>query len=589
MSSWKRALLICACLMTATRTTAQVRVNEADLLLFNGKIITVNSSFSIAQAVAVRDGRIIAVGSNKDVERYAGPATKRINLRHHIVTPGFIDGHPHLFGIEEIPLVEVKSVKDILAVVSDAAAKRKPGDWVILEPPGEPPYYLHIPESLLEKRYPTRQELDKAAPQNPVYIKSSPFHQRPTAIFNTLALESLGITKESGPIKGVEVMRESDGIPTGQIIGNLSYFSRSPLRDRLWALSSKPDFEQQVAELKRDMMRFNAGGITAIYEGHGMSETIIALYNELWNKGEMTVRAYIVKTIKAAGSVESINEELNNMAAFRGAGFGDDFLKVGGICIEFGDNVGFGAGFMREPYVGAEGRKWQGLQLISEEQLYGIARAAADRKIRVNVQASGGGAIDITLRVFDRINRETPITDRRFVLEHCQFPSEQNMKDVARLGIIPTTVTNFLWGQGDAYLRFYGRTLANRAIPLKSWLAHGVPVVLSTDYGPHDAMFTLWQAIARKSGLTGERLGPQESISREDAIRIYTINGARLAFWENELGSLETGKLADMVILDRDILNCPLDDIRTTKVIATLVGGKLVYGSLKNLKQQPER
>jgi predicted amidohydrolase YtcJ len=575
--------------MTVTGMTSPVRVGEADLLLFNGKIITVNSSFSIAQAVAVRDGRIIAVGSNKEVERYAGPATRRINLRHQIVTPGFIDGHPHLFGIEEIPLTEVKSVKDILAVVSDAVAKRRPGEWLVLEPPGEPPYYLHMPESLLEKRYPTRQELDQAAPQNPVYIKSSPFHQRPTAIFNRLALESLGITRESGPIKGVEVIRESDGTPTGQIVGNLSYFSRSPLRDRLWAVSSKPDFEHQLAELKRDMRRFNAGGVTAIYEGHGLPETTIALYNELWNRGEMTVRAYLVKTIKAANPMETINADLDNMAAFRGAGFGDDFLKVGGICIEFGDNVGFGAGFMREPYVGAEGRKWQGLQLISEEHLYEIARAATDRKIRVNVQASGGRAIDITLSVLDRINRETPITDRRFVLEHCQFPSEQNMKDVVRLGIIPTTVTNFLWGQGDAYVRFYGGELANQAIPLKSWLAHGVPVALSTDYGPHEAMFTLWQAIARKNGWTGERLGPQESISREEAIRIYTINGARLAFWEHELGSLETGKLADLVILDRDILTCPLDDIRTTKVIATLVGGKLVYGSLENLQQQPER
>src|SRR5690606_14240991 len=124
---------------------------------------------------------------------------------------------------------------------------------------------------------------------------------------------------------------------------------------------------------------------------------------------------------------------------------------------------------------------------------------------------------------------------------------------------------------------------ANQAVPLRSWLEHGVPVVQSTDYGPNDAMFTLWQSIARKNGWTGETLGETESISREDAIRIYTINGARLAFGEDKIGSLEAGKLADLVILDRDILTVPLDEIRETRVLATMVGGKLVHGSLESL------
>jgi len=572
--------LMLACLISSAIVSGQINSNSADLLLFNGKIITVDKNFSIAQAIAARDGKIIAVGANQEVEKHAGPNTRRIDLRGHTVTPGFIDGHPHMFGMEDIPLNDVKSVKDILRVVSQEAAKRKPGEWIILEPPGEPPYHFHMPERLAEKRFPTRQELDQAAPQNPVYMKSSAFHERPTAVFNSRALEALGITKDSGPIKDVEVVRQSDGTPTGEVIGNLTYFSQSPLRDKLWAITPARSFEAQVEELKRDMLDFNAGGITAIYEGHGMPESTIALYNELWNRGEMTVRSYLVKTINTFKPIEAIKTDLDNMAAFRGPGFGDEFLKIGGICIVFGDNVGFGAGFMREPYVGPRGQKWQGLQLVPDDKLYEIARAAAERGIRVNVQASGGKAIDIVLGVFDRIDKEMPIAKRRFVIEHCQFPSQQNMKDAARLGVIPTTVTNFLWGQGNAYIKYYGRELANQAIPLRSWLKHGVPVVQSADYGPHNAMFILWQSIARKNGWTGEVLGPQESISREDAIRIFTINGARLAFWEDKLGSLERGKLADLVVLDRDILTCPLDDIPGAKVLATLVGGKIVYGSL---------
>ncbi len=582
----KLLILVVVCLICAAAAAVPSFPGYADLVLFGGKIITVDEKFSIAQAIAIRDGRILDVGSNHEMAKYAGPETRRVDLRGRTVTPGFIDGHPHMFRIEDISLAHVRSVKDILDVVSREGAKRKPGEWIVLEPPGEPPFHFDMPEGLAEKRYPTRDELDRAAPQNPVYLKSSAFHERPTALFNTRALEALGITRESGPIEGVEIVREPDGTPAGQIVGNLTYFSRSPLRDKLWSIAPKHSFEVQVEELKRDMRRYNSGGVTAIYEGHGVPERTIALYNELWNRGQITVRSYLVKEINAFKPVEAIAADLESMAAFRGAGFGDDFLKIGGICISFGDNVGFGAGFMREPYVGPHGEKWSGLQLVPTEKIYRIARAAAERNIRVNVQASGGRAIDIVLGVFDQINREVPIAKRRFVIQHCQFPSEQNMKDILRLGVIPTTCTNFLWGQGSAYIKFYGKELANRAIPLKTWLRHGVPIVQSTDYGPSSAMFTIWQSIARKNGWTGETLGPEESLSREEAIRIYTINGARLCFWEEKIGSLERGKLADLVVLDRDILTCPLDDIRTTRVIATLVGGKEVYGSLDSLSWQ---
>lgn len=139
-------------------------------------------------------------------------------------------------------------------------------------------------------------------------------------------------------------------------------------------------------------------------------------------------------------------------------------------------------------------------------------------------------------------------------------------------------------GQGNNYIKYYGRENANKAIPIKSWLANGVPVVQSCDYGPHNGMFIIWQSIARKNGWTNETLGPQETITREQALRIFTNNGARLTFGEDKIGSLEKRKLADMVILDRDIMTVPLDQIRDAKVIATLVGGKEVYGSLSNIK-----
>ncbi len=557
-----------------------VYAQTADLILYNGKIVTVDARFSIAQAIAVSSNRILATGTNQEMRKLAGPGGRQIDLAGKMVTPGFVDGHPHMFNMPAVTLTTVKSIRDIQSVIAAEAARRKPGDWIILDPPGEPPFFIHMPEALAEGHLPDRRDLDSAAPNNPVWIQGSSFATKQIAVFNSKALAALGITKDSGPIPAVEVARDAAGEPTGQVIGDLSYFGKSPLKFKLYAVQPRLSTDQRVAQMRRNMATFNADGITAIYEGHGFSEIEIATYNEVWQRGESTVRSFIVKQIDSARRLPDIERQMDSYAAFRGKGIGDDMFHVGGIALIFGDNVGFGAGFMKEEYIGPEGKLWHGLQDVDDEKVYQISRAAAERNLRMNIQASGDRAIDIVLGALDRLNKEIPIASRRFVLEHCQFPSAQNIKDVLRLGIIPTTVTNFLWGQGNAYLRFYGDAKIQRAVPLKSWLAAGVPVALSTDYGPHNAMFTLWQTIARENGWTGKRFSQDESISREDAIRIYTINAARLMYWEDRIGSLEKGKLADLVVIDRDILSVPLNQMRDAKILATLVDGKFVHGKL---------
>jgi predicted amidohydrolase YtcJ len=433
---------------------------------------------------------------------------------------------------------------------------------------------------IAEKRFPTRQELDQAAPQNPVIIKSSQFHDdKRTTVLNSKGLELFGITRNAGPAN-VKIDRDANGNPTGIVVGSaLGDLNVNAVIRRNYTI------DDRLAELKKDFAEYHAGGVTTIYEGHGMPEATIDLYTEMWKRGGMTMRSYLVKTINDRQPIEQITAALDQMRAFSGAGMGDDTFRVGGIAIIFGDNVGFGQGFMRTPYIGPDGKQWSGLQLVPDEKVYQISKAATERNLRLNIQASGGKAIDIVVAQLDRLNKEMPrLAASRPVIIHSQFPSVQNMKDISRLGIIPTTVTNFLWGQGNNYIKYYGRDQANQAIPLKTWLENGVPVVQSSDYGPNNGMFVLWQSMARKNGWTGETLGSQETITREQALRIYTINGARLTFGEDKIGSLEVGKLADLAVLDKDILTVPLDEIRNTKVIATLVGGKEVYGALANIK-----
>jgi predicted amidohydrolase YtcJ len=220
--------------------------------------------------------------------------------------------------------------------------------------------------------------------------------------------------------------------------------------------------------------------------------------------------------------------------------------------------------------------------MVPTDKFKQIALLAARNNMRLNSCFGGDKAADITLEVFDEVNREIPLRDRRWVIQHIQFPTQQHIDKCRDLGLSVTTCTNFEWGKGsEIYVERLGKDYASRAMPLRRWLDAGVPVAQSTDFGPFAPMFTLWQSLKRIHGLSGQSFaGPDQKISREEAIKMYTINGARVLFWEDKLGSIEEGKLADLAVLDHDILTCPLDEIRDTRVLMTMVGGEIVHGAM---------
>jgi predicted amidohydrolase YtcJ len=329
------------------------------------------------------------------------------------------------------------------------------------------------------------------------------------------------------------------------------------------------------------MQAFNRAGITTIYEGHGLSKAPQRVYLDLWSRKALTVRTYFVISYPVAiyNNAEARDRLIAETALYAGGdGFGDDLLKFGGLGFSFDSATAIGASLMREPYIGAQGRPWTGIQLTADENFRDILFRAARAGLRLQVQCAGGGAIDKVLDIFAEIDREIPIRDKRFVIEHCQFPSAENMKMCRELGVIPTSTTNFLWNYGSVYLRSFGQKMAADAIPFRAWLDAGVPVAQSTDGRPYDPIFSFWQMLARRDGVSGHTFGlPAQKLTRAEALRLYTYNAARAAFWEHRIGSLERGKLADLVVLSDDIMTIDEDRIRDAKVLATLLGGKPVH------------
>jgi len=564
-----------------------------DLILHGGRIYTVDGRDRVVDAVAIRDGRFVAVGATDEVRGLAGPRTRQVALGGRAVVPGFIDGHPHMdlvgLGLIRPSFDTVRSVEEILTILRAEVARRKPGEWIVCNPIGTEPDLFKMPGLLKEGRWPSRHDLDRVAPDNPVYIEPAILAAPGHAFANTAALRLAGITRDTKAPDGVEIVADEHGEPLGHIkdfnfpkVIPDAYNGFKPDR-ALFGMVPRFTHAQMVDAVRAAMKAFNAAGITAIYEGHGIPAEQQRAYLALWSGGELSVRTYFVISYPVplyfdpkAG--EALVRETSRYAA--GPGFGDDLLKFGGLGFSFDSASAIGASLMRQPYVGARGTMWTGVQLTTDETFEAILWNAARANLRVQVQCAGGAAIDKVLGIYERIDREIPIRGKRWVIEHCQFPSPENMATCARLGVIPTSTTNFLWLYGSVYLRSFGRELTLDAIPFKPWLDAGVPVVQSTDGKPYQPMFAFWQSLARRDGLSGETLStPRQTLTRAEALRMYTAHGAYVTFWEDRLGSIEPGKLADLVVLSQDIMTIAEDRIPETEVLATLVGGRAVHDS----------
>lgn len=543
--------------------SVQERACLADLVLLNGKVITVDKEFSVAEAVAVRDGKIIAVGGNEEIRRLVGAGTELVDLGGKAVLPGLIDSHLHVLGTgTALQMINCRtppmgSIEDIKGTVAEKVAEAEPGEWVLGRGWDQ--------AKLSEHRNPSRHDLDEVAPENPVVLTRTCGH---LLVANSRALEIAGITRETPDPVGGRIVRDGEGFPTGML-------EEGPAMNLVRRHIPAPGIPEIMEAIRTACAAFSEAGITSVIDAGNTEDEMVA-YQRLAGEGGLTVRVNMM--LRAVQGEEPIEESVRRIENFpMVTGYGSDLIRFQGLKALIDGGVGGRTALLREPYEGDPDNC--GILTLPVESLQKLVDAANRRGMLVGVHCAGGKAMDMVLNAFEETDKVKPIKERRFYLIHAYQPSDENFERCRRLGVAVASQPSFLYYLGDSYYENVGPERSKWLKPHRAWIDNGVVVASGTDspVTPYLPFPSLWASIARRTEVKGTQMGMEQKVNREEAIRMYTVNGAYLTFEEGLKGSIEPGKLADMVVIDRDILTCPEDDIRDTKVLRTILGGETVY------------
>lgn len=548
-----------------------------DLVLHGGTVITLDGASRTAEAVAVRNGRIVAVGAAPDVRREAAPGTRTIDLGGRTVIPGFYDSHAHMDrqGLKDRAghrLSGVTSIRGIQEVVAEAAASTPAGEWIVLAPMGTPPHdYVSRGDQLAEGRLPTRHDLDEAASDHPVYIRApwGWWSRLPLpSVANSAALARAGVGASTPAPHNVRVDLDADGSPSGLFLDH----NYTPILEHTLfrCVPRFSDLDRAVG-VRTGADAYARAGTTSVYEGHGLTPALMQAYREVHETGDLPLRVTMPLSVpSAAFGNRHIAEMLTHWAPrLAGRGAGDDMLRSDGICLDIGDpHV---ARILADSYPYDQ---WAGhfYQSVPHERFVELGVHAARLGIRVSCLICYD--IERALRAYEAINAEVDIRDRRWVLVHLVEATRDQLRRIRELGAIVTITPNFLYMAQD---RFGLDKLGERGIPIREALDMGITCALSTDNVPHSMLWTMWQALARWDEGSQTRLG-ESGLSREEALRLAVQSGHAITWDEDANGAIEPGRTADLVVLDGNPLTCDEDRIKELEVRYTFVGGKEMHG-----------
>lgn len=551
--------------MSKSRTTAEVitptviGADRAETLFVNGKIATVDADFSFAEAVAVSGGRVAGVGRADDLRKLCTPRTELIDLGGRTAVPGFCDSHSHPYrealGESRLDLRPCRSVEEVLDKVATRARELPKGEWIEAGVGWRTDW-------LREHRLPSRAELDSVVPDNPVFLP----HLGYTVQLNSAALAAAGIDRDSIAPEASEIVMDAAGEPTGEIVGIPAI---RPVERIIPSIS----MDARLAGL-RHMCEMNlAMGKTSAVDA-GVFPEDIRTYQELDALGELTVRSSLMPRPDTTLPIEQVLESVRNW--FVRTGFGTDMLKISGLKM-FLDG-GIEGAHLREPY---EGRPdYYGQVTTDPDIVRQVALLGAQLGWDVGVHACGGAASDTLLDIYEEVDRTVPLRQRRFSLIHGFFPDDRTFERCRRLGVPVAVQQTLLYNLATNFIAEWGRDRVAKASPHRDYLDNGVVLGGGVDGMPFAMLLAIWSCVTRQTRDEGV-VGPEQSVSVEEAVRMYTWGSAYVMHEEADKGSLELGRYGDLVVLDNDIFGCHSDDIKETNVLATFVGGRLTWGSLE--------
>jgi len=563
-------ITVCGILGMALGCKQRIQHEPADLVLWHGKVLTMDSTRSQAEALATRGDTLLAVGSDSEIEAYIGKNTEVIDLEGKLAVPGLIDGHGHymllgesLIGVDLRPL---QTWQEIVDLVGAAVREAKPGEWIV----GRGWHQDKWKEKPMPnvEGLPVHQDLSEVSPHNPVML----IHVSGHGIFvNAAALKESKITRDTPNPAGGEIVRDDEGDPTGM----LRETAQDTVRDKYAEYRSLRPQEIIQEELRLQVKlaaeEAISNGITSF---HDMGETfaIVDLLKTMADEGNLPLRLYV-----AIDEPSEIMEQ--NLAEYRMVGYGNGFLTVRTIGERVLDGaLGTHGGWLLEPY--SDMPRGSGFNVIPVEEIQRSAELAAQHDYQMAIQGIGDRATRELLNIYEDIFLNNPDKkDFRWRIEHCQVIHPEDLKRFPKLGVIASVRGVFATSDGPWVIKRLGEDRAReRGYLYQTMIKSGIVVVNGTDPPVENInpVANFYCSVTRKMA-DGRVFFPDQRLTRQQALETYTINNAFAAFEEEIKGSLEPGKLADITVFSEDLMTIPDDEILNTEVIYTIIGGKVKH------------